>query len=94
MPAAVALGVVLFVVVWLQREVVDAEAPTLLPPVEVDSPAGSSSLPAPQVPPELAPGDGEPGAGARHVAGGQLDPAARVGDDRQRRERRFGRVTV
>ena len=63
MPAGVAAGVLLFAVVWLQREVVDTEAPTMLPPVEVGSSDEPAALPAPQVPVELEAAEREPGAG-------------------------------
>lgn len=62
-PAGIAAGVLLFAIVWLQREAVDTEAPAMLPPVEVDARAEPAALPAPQLPAELEPGDGEPAAG-------------------------------
>lgn len=62
-PAGIAAGVLLFVIVWLQREAAETEAPAMLPPVEVDARAEPAALPAPQLPAELEPGDGEPAAG-------------------------------
>lgn len=60
MPGGIAAGVLLFAMVWVQREVLEAEAPTLLPPVEVEQDA-PTALPAPQVLPELEPTNGKPG---------------------------------
>lgn len=60
-PVAMALGVLLFVMVWAQRQAVEDDAPTMLPAVEVDSRTEVDSLPAPQLSAE-SPED-ESGAG-------------------------------
>jgi len=54
-PAAVALGLLMFLAVWMQREQAPMETGTVLPAVEVAPGHGAATLPAPQDP---APGDG------------------------------------
>lgn len=58
-PAGVALGVLLFLLVWMQREVPEAADEAMLPGVTVSADAHAPALPAPQVPGEELEAGGE-----------------------------------
>ncbi len=62
-PIAVATGVLLFIIVWAQREAVDDAPPSMLPPVEAEHAADGGTLPAPQLPEEQDAAGGDSDAG-------------------------------
>lgn len=62
-PAGVALGVLLFLLVWMQREAPEATNDAMLPAVTVGAKPDAPSLPAPQLPEQQAEAEPDDEAG-------------------------------